>query len=177
MTTQWQNKRVGVLFGGLSAEREISHLSGTAICQTLRERGYAVTPIEVDASGTWIPQVRDTDVVFIALHGRGGERLATIHGISFATRNVTDSDSTNFNTGQLKAELASSRFPPFDLTEIDIEGDPELEAAHGRSIPVLAIGGEIVAKGKVEPRALRRRFERLAAAWHAGRDREGQGNG
>jgi hypothetical protein len=77
----------------------------------------------------------------------------------------------------LKAELASSRFPPFDLTEIDIEGDPELEAAHGRSIPVLAIGGEIVAKGKVEPRALRRRFERLAAAWHAGRDREGQGNG
>nr|AIA14271.1 D-alanine--D-alanine ligase [uncultured bacterium] len=73
MMTQWHNKRVGVLFGGLSAEREISHLSGTAICTILRERGYAVTPVELGASGTWMVQVRDTDVVFIALHGKLGE--------------------------------------------------------------------------------------------------------
>src|SRR5262245_61725682 len=73
MTTQWHDKRVGVLFGGLSAEREISHLSGAAICKTLQERGYTVTPIEVDAHGTWMSQVRETDVVFIALHGKFGE--------------------------------------------------------------------------------------------------------
>ena len=80
MTTQWRDKRVGVLFGGLSAERDISHLSGTAICKVLRERGYAVTPIEVDADGTWMSQVRATDVVFIALHGKLGED-GTVQGV------------------------------------------------------------------------------------------------
>jgi hypothetical protein len=67
----------------------------------------------------------------------------------------------------LKQELASARFPPHELVEIDIEGDPELEAAHGHSIPVLEIDGATVAKGRFEPRALRQRFERLAAAWRA----------
>jgi D-alanine-D-alanine ligase len=69
----WREKRVGVLLGGLSAEREISLLSGAAVCQALGDRGYAVTAIEIDASGAWIPQVRDMDVVFIALHGKFGE--------------------------------------------------------------------------------------------------------
>jgi D-alanine-D-alanine ligase len=80
MTTQWHDKRVGVLFGGLSAEREISQLSGAAICKTLQERGYAVTPIEADAYGTWMSQVRETDVVFIALHGKLGED-GTVQGV------------------------------------------------------------------------------------------------
>jgi D-alanine-D-alanine ligase len=69
----WREKKVGVLLGGLSAEREISLLSGAAVCQALRDRGYTVTAIEIDASGDWIPQVRAIDVVFIALHGKLGE--------------------------------------------------------------------------------------------------------
>src|SRR5215510_1066968 len=73
MTSVWRNKRVGVLMGGLSAEREISLMTGAAVCQTLRERGYAVVPIEVETNGTWMVQVREVDVVFIALHGKFGE--------------------------------------------------------------------------------------------------------
>ena len=73
MSSGRHNKKVGVLLGGLSAEREISLMTGTAVCQALRERGYEVTPIEVEASGIWMTQVRETDVVFIALHGKFGE--------------------------------------------------------------------------------------------------------
>lgn len=73
VSTQWRNNRVGVLLGGLSAEQEISRLTGTAVCQALRERGYTVVPIEVEAHGAWISEVRETDVVFIALHGKLGE--------------------------------------------------------------------------------------------------------
>jgi D-alanine-D-alanine ligase len=80
MTTQWRDKRVGVLFGGLSAEREISLLSGAAIRETLRERGYAVTSIEVDGRGEWMSRVRETEVVFIALHGKLGED-GTVQGV------------------------------------------------------------------------------------------------
>src|SRR5215510_8386743 len=73
MSSGRHNKKVGVLLGGLSAEREISLMTGVAVCQALRERGYEVTPIEVEASGIWMTQVRETDVVFIALHGKFGE--------------------------------------------------------------------------------------------------------
>lgn len=48
-------------------------MTGAAVCEALRARGYAVTPIKLDASGAWMIQVRATDVVFIALHGKFGE--------------------------------------------------------------------------------------------------------
>jgi D-alanine-D-alanine ligase len=70
---KWHEKTVAVLLGGFSAEREISLLTGTAVYQALRERGYAVTPVELDRDGAWISQVRRTDVVFVALHGKFGE--------------------------------------------------------------------------------------------------------
>ncbi len=73
MSSVWRDKKVGVLLGGISAEREISLMTGTAVCEALRERGYAITPIELDTSGAWMVQVRETDVVFIALHGKFGE--------------------------------------------------------------------------------------------------------
>ena len=73
MKTNWRDKQVGVLFGGLSAEHEISRLTGAGIMQALQERGYRVTPIEVDATGAWIAQVHTIDVAFIGLHGKFGE--------------------------------------------------------------------------------------------------------
>jgi len=67
--------RVAVLFGGISAEREVSLSSGRQVILALRGLGYEVTEIEVG------PDLRDTiaalhpkpDVVFNALHGRFGE--------------------------------------------------------------------------------------------------------
>jgi len=77
---KWRDKKVGVLLGGLSAEQEISRLTGTAVCEALRERNYTVAPIELDAEGAWIAHVRQTDVVFIALHGKCGED-GTVQGV------------------------------------------------------------------------------------------------
>jgi D-alanine-D-alanine ligase len=73
MDARWRDRKVGVLLGGISSEREISRVTGEAVCQALRERGYTVTPIEVEANCAWMAQVRETDVVFIALHGKFGE--------------------------------------------------------------------------------------------------------
>jgi D-alanine-D-alanine ligase len=80
MNPKWRDKKVGVLLGGLSAEHEISHMTGAAVCQTLRERGYVVTPIAVDAGGVWMARVREVEVVFIALHGKFGED-GTVQGV------------------------------------------------------------------------------------------------
>ncbi len=70
---RWRGKTVGVLLGGVSAEREISLRTGSAVCEALRSLGYAVTAIEVQSDGGWLSQARQVDVVFIALHGKFGE--------------------------------------------------------------------------------------------------------
>ena len=43
-----KSKTIGVLMGGLSAEREISLKSGAAVAGALRSRGYRVAEIDVD---------------------------------------------------------------------------------------------------------------------------------
>ncbi len=68
-----RRRRVAVLLGGLSAEREVSEVSGRAVVLALRGLGYAVTPIE--AGRDLADRLHDAhpDVVFNALHGRYGE--------------------------------------------------------------------------------------------------------
>ena len=63
---------LAVMCGGDSAEREISLQSGAGVAQAAREAGMHV--VEVDPqSADWVDAVRQVDVVFIALHGPGGE--------------------------------------------------------------------------------------------------------
>ncbi len=65
--------KVGVLYGGLSAEREVSLLSGRAVGMALQERGYLVTLIDVERDIAARLRQAEIDVAFIALHGRYGE--------------------------------------------------------------------------------------------------------
>jgi D-alanine-D-alanine ligase len=68
-------KRVAVLHGGFSAEREVSLVTGRQVLAALAEAGYAVTPIEVgrDLGAVLRALENRPDVVFNALHGRYGE--------------------------------------------------------------------------------------------------------
>lgn len=45
--------RVGVIFGGRSAEHEVSLVSATSIIQSLDRKKYHVTPIGISPSGKW----------------------------------------------------------------------------------------------------------------------------
>lgn len=67
--------RVTVLYGGISAEREVSLNSGTQVAAALREAGYDVTAIDVghDLGAVIAALNPKPDVVFNALHGRYGE--------------------------------------------------------------------------------------------------------
>ncbi len=68
-----KDKRIGVLMGGLSAEREVSLKSGQAVCDALIRRGYNTIPIDVDASISTTLAQTPIDAAFVALHGRYGE--------------------------------------------------------------------------------------------------------
>ncbi len=68
-----QSRKVGVLLGGLSSEREVSLRTGAAVLAALRERGHDVLPIYVDRDVDVALRQERIDVAFIALHGRWGE--------------------------------------------------------------------------------------------------------
>jgi D-alanine-D-alanine ligase len=67
--------RVAVLYGGMSAEREVSLSTGRQVIAALRKAGYEVTPIEVKDDLAAVLRALDPrpDAVFNALHGRFGE--------------------------------------------------------------------------------------------------------
>ncbi len=67
------NQKLAVLYGGDSAEREVSLHSGKAVADGLLEAGFEVELI--DTKGFCLTDLtkRNIDRVFIALHGRGGE--------------------------------------------------------------------------------------------------------
>ncbi|MFT0851956.1 D-alanine--D-alanine ligase [Achromobacter sp. F4_2707] len=71
--------RVGVLYGGQSAEREVSLMSGEGVCEALRSQG--VDAHLFDTGRQSLADLADAgfDRVFIALHGRYGED-GTIQG-------------------------------------------------------------------------------------------------
>jgi D-alanine-D-alanine ligase len=76
--TQTQ-KTIAVLMGGWCAERAVSLVSGAAVCKALTELGHTIIPIDVQRdlpslvhALTMSPQGKP-DIVFNALHGRGGE--------------------------------------------------------------------------------------------------------
>ncbi len=68
-------KRVAVLMGGWSAEREVSLDSGAAVTDALREAGYDAFAIDVvrDVPALLAALEPAPDVIFNALHGRYGE--------------------------------------------------------------------------------------------------------
>ena len=75
-TTQNEVKqlgKVGVLFGGRSAEREISIMSGTGVLNALKSKGVDAHAFDPAERSFGELAAENFDRVFIALHGRFGE--------------------------------------------------------------------------------------------------------
>ena len=72
---------VAVVLGGPSSEAEISRVTGAAIANALREKGYNAQEVELEPANL-IPTLEkmDAKVVFNAVHGMYGEdgRLQSI---------------------------------------------------------------------------------------------------
>jgi D-alanine-D-alanine ligase len=62
---------ITVMLGGPSAEREVSLRSGASVAAALRSLGHNVTELDPQKPGWKL--ARETDVVFLALHGTYGE--------------------------------------------------------------------------------------------------------
>jgi D-alanine-D-alanine ligase len=68
-----KKEHIAVLYGGNSAEREVSLNSGKAIAQGLEEAGFNVVLMDTKVTPLTELVAQNIKRVFIALHGRGGE--------------------------------------------------------------------------------------------------------
>lgn len=93
---------VAVLYGGCSAEREISLESGAAVHAALLRLGVAANLIDT-ASGDWWQRLSQFRHAFIALHGIGGED-GTMQGL------LEQFDITYTGSGVLASALAMDKF-------------------------------------------------------------------
>ena len=84
--------KLGVIFGGMSTENEVSVKSATSVMNNLDINKYEVFPIYIDKQGNWfeydnnkpieniIKYLKNMDVIFPVLHGLYGED-GTIQGM------------------------------------------------------------------------------------------------
>ena len=166
--------RVVVLYGGISAEREVSLSSGRKVIEALREGGFDVTSIDVGEDlAAVITAIRDAkpDAVFNALHGRFGEDGAIQGvldwmGIPYTHSGVRAS-ALAMDKAAAKAVFQSAGLPVAPGREVDVA---ELEAADPLPLPYVvkpvnegsSVGVEIIRSGD------NRRAE-VARAWRYGK--------
>ena len=75
--------KLGVIYGGMSSENEVSVVSATSVMNNLNKDKYDIIPIYINKEGTWfnndkeidniIKFLKDLDVLFPVLHGLYGE--------------------------------------------------------------------------------------------------------
>jgi D-alanine-D-alanine ligase len=75
-----KKKRIGVLWGGTSREREVSLRSGKNVLVALQRRGLDAVGIDVDAEIARNLRNKKIEVAFVVLHGKPGED-GTIQGM------------------------------------------------------------------------------------------------
>lgn len=128
-------KKIGVLMGGLSAERDISLQSGEAVYEALVQRGYDAVRLFVDRDIDRVLRQADVDMVFNALHGRYGEDgciqgLLEILGIPYTGSGVM---ASSLAMHKVKAKelfrLHNLPTPPYYV--LDREKFVALDEVHG----------------------------------------------
>ena len=75
-----KNKKIGVLCGGTSSEREISLISGKAVYEAIKKLGFDVVLIYVDKNVATKLVKEKVQIAYVILHGAMGED-GTIQGM------------------------------------------------------------------------------------------------
>ena len=93
MLEKYRDKKIVVLMGGRSREREISLKSGKAILASLQRQGYEVSAIEADECLAERLTKAGPSAAIVALHGRYGEDgsvqgMLEVMGIPFSGSGV-----------------------------------------------------------------------------------------
>lgn len=145
MTGKWKGKRVGVIMGGPSAEREVSLQSGAGALAALQDKGYTAVPIDwqrLDENLGERLRQEAVDVAWIALHGTYGEDgcaqgLLECYGIPYT------------GSGVLASSVAMDKIATRRVLDQESIESPRWRRYHGAA-DVARIGYPLVVKPTAE---------------------------
>lgn len=148
--------RVAVLFGGQSAEREISLQTGAAVLEALQSAGVDAFGIDIGANAIEQLQAQPMDRAFIALHGPGGEdgRIQGVleyMGIPYTGSEVAASALAmdKLRSKQLWAGIGLST-PAFAMVDAHSDWDQILKTLGGEAIVKPAHEGSSIGMARVQ---------------------------
>jgi len=162
--------RVAVLMGGLSAEREISLMSGNAVLAALKSQGVDAHGIDVNENIITELAEGKFDRVFNILHGRGGEDgtmqgLLEVMKLKYTGSGVLAS-SIAMDKMKTKQIWLSLGLPTPDFSVLDSEQDCE-QALEKLGLPVIikpVLEGSSIGMSKVET------DEEMLPAWRKAKE-------
>ena len=142
-----KEKKILLLSGGWSAEREVSIRSGAAVSAALDRLSIGHTHIDLSSEQDAKNLSEEYDLAFIALHGRGGEdgfiqEILESKDIKYTGSN-SSSCKTSLNKIEAKKIWRELLLPTPDFVEIINVGDPEMKLT-----PHLSGEGDITALDK-----------------------------
>jgi D-alanine-D-alanine ligase len=156
------SKRIGVLLGGLSVERDLSVRAGEAVLSVLRESGHEATALFVDRDIDLALRQAHVDVAFLALRGRYGgdgclQGLLELLGIPYTGSGVLASGLA-MNRAKTKEVLRLHNLPTAPGYTIGDEKTDTLAEVHGafgfpvvvRPVGIASPGGPTVARDDME---------------------------
>jgi len=122
-----KQKKIGVLMGGRSSEREVSLKSGNAVREALIRKGYNVSAVDPGSDLIDRLVAEKIEVAFIALHGKWGEDgtvqgLLEIMGIPYTGSGVLGS-SAAMDKIAMKLILTGMGLPTPDYA-VAVKGEP-----------------------------------------------------
>ena len=125
------NREITVLMGGWSAEREISLKTGRAVTDSIKSLGLKVRGVDLTSPEEIEKIINSLDLVFIALHGRGGEdgylqKILEENKIQFTGSN-SGACEVAMNKAETKKIWRDLSLPTPDFVEIRNAGTPNLE--------------------------------------------------
>ena len=172
--TSWKQKKIGVLLGGMSREREISLRTGHAVANALKSLGYQVQELDVDRGIAQRVHESQIEVAFLCLHGRYGEDgaiqgMLEVMGIPYTGSGVLASAmAMDKNLTKKMAASVGVRVPDWQVIRRDVGAN--LVFAPGRSqsplpLPVIVKPNR---EGSTIGMAIVRKAEEFAPAVTAG---------
>ncbi|MBH32767.1 MAG: D-alanine--D-alanine ligase [Gammaproteobacteria bacterium] len=126
-----RNREITLLMGGWSSEREISLRTGKAVEDSIKSMGLKLRVIDLKSSDEISNVLDSLDLVFLALHGRGGEdgyiqKILERNNVSFTGSN-SKSCKISFNKSESKKIWRDLSLPTPDFVEIKKAGTPNSE--------------------------------------------------
>ena len=128
---QFKEREISILMGGWSSEREISTRTGGAVMDAMNDMGLRAKTIDITSEKQAYEVLDKLDLVFIALHGRGGEdgfiqKILEEREIDF-TGSGSKASLIAMNKSETKKTWRELSLPTADFVEIRNAGTKEVE--------------------------------------------------